>query len=274
MSHLFVVATPIGNLEDISLRALRVLKEVSLVAAEDTRTARILLSHFGIRNNLISYTDHNRARRIPEIVRYLETDDVALVSDAGTPGVSDPGVELAAAAWAAGHAVVPVPGATAVIAALSAAGLPTATFRFAGFFPRNEGDLRKLLASHSGSGDTLVAFESPQRLRRSLGVIAEVLPAARLAICRELTKLHEEFFLGTAASALAHFAEPRGEIVIVIEPVAATASGALDDEALGQEIELMKRLGVTRAQAMALLSPRYKAPRRRLYRLWLEAQER
>jgi 16S rRNA (cytidine1402-2'-O)-methyltransferase len=271
MSQLYVVATPIGNLEDVSLRALRVLREVPLIAAEDTRTARILLYHYGIKNRLLSYTDHNMARRIPEILRHLESADAALVSDAGTPAVSDPGAELVASARAAGHEVSPVPGASAVVAALSASGLSTRSFCFAGFLPRGEGDLRRLLKQHAGAAAALVAFEAPARLRRSLTVIAGEAPAARLAVCRELTKLHEELFIGTAGEALAHFTQPRGEFVLVLEPVAAPAD---DEGALHEEVALMKRLGLSRAQATALLGPRYGVSRRKLYEAWLNADAR
>src|SRR6266545_195181 len=192
MGRLYVVATPIGNLEDVTLRALRVLGEVRIVAAEDTRTAGILLSHHGIKARLVSYTDHNKARRIPELLDHLNQGDLALVSDAGTPAISDPGVDLVAAAREAGHEVVAVPGASAVVAALSIAGLPTTGFRFAGFLPRTAGDLQRLLQEQVRRPETLVAFESPRRLRRTLEVLSAVLPERRIAVCRELTKLHEE----------------------------------------------------------------------------------
>ena len=274
MGRLYVVATPIGNLEDVTLRALRVLHEVSIVAAEDTRTARILLSHHGIKARLVSYTDHNKARRIPELLNHLDEGDVALVTDAGTPAISDPGVDLVAAARKAGHEVVAVPGASAVVAALSIAGLPTTGFRFAGFLPRTAGDLRRLLQEQARDPETLVAFESPRRLRRSLEVIATALPERRIAVCRELTKLHEEVFVGTAQEALTHFLEPRGEIVLLIEGAENDATAAMGDESgAAEEVAEMKRLGLTRSQAMALLGKRYGLARRRLYELWLEAGE-
>ncbi|HWO73453.1 MAG TPA: 16S rRNA (cytidine(1402)-2'-O)-methyltransferase, partial [Dehalococcoidia bacterium] len=217
MGTLYVVGTPIGNLEDVSLRALRVLGAVSLVAAEDTRTAAILLRRHGLEPPLVSYTDHNKRSRIPQILERLKDGDVALVSDAGTPAISDPGVELVAAARAAGYAVEAVPGPSAVVAALSVAGLRADAFRFVGFLPRAAGELRRLLEDSAARAEALVAFESPARLPRTLSLIAEARPQARLAVCRELTKVHEETFVGTAAEALAHFAAPRGEIVIVIE---------------------------------------------------------
>jgi 16S rRNA (cytidine1402-2'-O)-methyltransferase len=271
---LYVVATPIGNLEDVSARALRVLREVSLIAAEDTRTARVLLNRYDVRaRDLISYTEHNRARRIPLIIERLAEADVALVSDAGTPAISDPGIELVAAAREAGYAVVAVPGPSSPVAAVSVAGLRAATFRFVGFLPRARGELRRVLEEQAGRPEALVAFESPQRLRETLAVTAEALPERRIAVCRELTKLHEETFAGTAAEALTHFTEPRGEIVIIIEGGEAGAMSALSDaEALRREVATMRRLGLTRRQASALLAERYGLNRRRLYELWLQGE--
>ncbi|HLF77667.1 MAG TPA: 16S rRNA (cytidine(1402)-2'-O)-methyltransferase [Dehalococcoidia bacterium] len=274
MGRLYVVATPIGNLEDVTLRAIRVLREVNIIAAEDTRTARILLTAHGISARLVSYTDHNKAKRIPELLTHLNEGDIALVTDAGTPAISDPGVDLVAAAREAGFEVVAVPGASAVVAALSIAGLPTLSFTFVGFLPRSPGDLRRLFSEHATRHETLVAFESPQRLRRSLAVIAQSLPDRRLAVCRELTKLHEEVFLGTAAEALAHFAEPRGEIVLVIEgAVAAEATATPDESGLEAEVAEMRRIGLTRSQASALLALRG-ISHRRAYELWLESDAR
>src|SRR3990170_8965311 len=271
MGRLFVVATPIGNLEDVSLRALRVLREAALIAAEDTRTARVLLNRHQLKNRLLSYNDHNKARRIPEILARLAQGDVALVSDAGTPAISDPGVELVAAARAAGHEVVAVPGPSAAVAALSVAGLPTASFRCGGFLPGAAGALRRLLEERAARPETLVAFESPQRLRATLAAVEAALPGRRLAVCRELTKLHEEVFVGTASQALHHFTLPRGEVVLVIEGGEA-AIAAPDDAAVAAEVAEMKRLGLTRAQATALLMSRYGSSRRRADELWLRAE--
>ena len=269
MGTLYVVATPIGNLEDVSLRALRVLSEVALVAAEDTRTAGVFLRHHGLHPRLVSYTDHNKAERIPHILQRLEDAGVALVSDAGTPAISDPGVELVAAARDAGHQVVALPGPSAVIAALSVAGLRCNDFRFVGFLPRTTGELTRLLEDASNRPQTLVAFEAPGRLRRSLAAIDAALPQRRIAVCRELTKLHEETFVGTAAEALAHFAAPRGEIVLIIEGGDAEAPQG-DEAAAIEEIAEMRRLGLSRAQAQPLIERRYKINRRRFYGLWIE----
>lgn len=271
MSHLYVVATPIGNLEDVTLRALRILGEVSLVAAEDTRTAAVFLRHHGLNPRLLSYTDHNKDRRIPLILQRLDEADVALITDAGTPAISDPGVHLVDAARRAGHTIVTVPGAAAPIAALSVSGLGGTAFRFAGFFPRPAGELRRLLTEASQREETLIAFEAPTRLRRALEAIDAVLPGRRIAVCRELTKLHEETFVGTAAEALAHFDATRGEIVVIIEGAGKQDAAAGDDDeaALREEIAAMREAGLTRSQATTLLSRRYQTPRRRLYELWL-----
>ena len=269
MQALYIVATPIGNLEDLSPRALRILREVEVIAAEDTRIARVLLSYFAIRGKrLLSYNEHTRARRIPTIVALLGEKDVALVTDAGTPGISDPGVELVTAARAAGAAVVAVPGPSAPIAALSLAGLPATPFCFVGFLPRSAGDLRRLLAARAEREETLVAFESPRRLRKTLAAIGDVMPDRRLAVCRELTKLHEEVFAGTALEALTHFVEPRGELVIIIEGSTDAAPGTSEPD-LTAEVAEMKALGLRRTQATALLASRHGVSRRRTYELWL-----
>jgi 16S rRNA (cytidine1402-2'-O)-methyltransferase len=274
MSNLFVVATPIGNLEDITLRALRILREVRLVLAEDTRSARILLTKHGIRATLLSYNEHNHKRRLPEILQRLEGgEDIALISDAGTPAISDPGTELAAAVRAAGHNVVPIPGASAPVAALSAAGLRSVSFCFAGFLPRTAGKLRSLLQAQKPRPETLVAFESPERLRTTLTLLSEVMPERRIAVCRELTKLHEEFFVGSPAEALERFTEPRGEVVLIVEgaseaPPTATVSGP----GAAAEASEMRRLGLTRQQASALLTARHGINRRTAYELWLAAK--
>jgi 16S rRNA (cytidine1402-2'-O)-methyltransferase len=270
MSRLFVIATPIGNLEDVTLRSMRVLAEVGLVAAEDTRVAQVLLERHGIRTRLVSYTDHNRRRRIPQLLVRLQDEDVALITDAGTPAISDPGAELVEAARAAGHDVVAVPGPSALVAALSVSGLRVSQFRFVGFLPRAPGELQRVLADAGGRAETLVAFESPARLRRTLAVVAEVMPERRLAVCRELTKLHEETFMGRAAEALSHFDAPRGEFVVVIEGAFAGSqkSGPDKDEVMRELVE-MKRLGLTRAQATALVAHRHGLARRRVYEMWL-----
>lgn len=215
---LYIVPTPIGNLEDITLRALRVLKEAALIAAEDTRTTRILLQHYAIGTPLTSYHEHNKLAKLDAIFAALAAGDVALVSDAGTPGISDPGYELIGAAIARGVRVEPLPGANAVITALVASGLPTDGFVYLGFLPRKAGELRALLESVAAEPRTLVAYESPNRVIAALEAVLETLGDRPLCAARELTKKFEEFQRGTASAVLAHFREkpPRGEFTLVI----------------------------------------------------------
>jgi len=216
---LYVVATPIGNLEDITLRALRILKSVPLVAAEDTRVTRTLFRAHDIHTPLASFHEFTSSSRRGRLIERLAEGDVALVSDAGTPGVSDPGFPLIRDALSAGHEVVPVPGASSVITALVASGLPTHAFCFLGFLPRTSAGRRKLFEQHVESDMTLIVFESPHRVQKALtDLVATFGPDRAIAIGRELTKHFEEVFRGTTATALDHFAQhpPRGEFTIAI----------------------------------------------------------
>ncbi|MCL0034838.1 16S rRNA (cytidine(1402)-2'-O)-methyltransferase [Dehalococcoidia bacterium] len=217
MSTLYVVATPIGNLEDVTLRAIRVLHEVGLIAAEDTRRTKRLLSAYQIKTPLTSYHEHNKRAKLPYLLRALEHGDVALISEAGMPGINDPGYDLVLAAIDRDAKVVPVPGPSAIPAALAVSGLTTEQFIHLGFLPRKKGARRKLLQSIAAEPRTIVAFETPHRLRSALVDLGEVLGERRLAICREMTKLHEEIFRGTVSQAIEHFAKPRGEFTLVIE---------------------------------------------------------
>jgi 16S rRNA (cytidine1402-2'-O)-methyltransferase len=217
VSTLYVVATPIGNLEEVSPRALRILGEVGAIAAEDTRVTARLLARHGIRKPFVSYRAPVERRGLPRVMAELDQHDVALVSDAGTPTLSDPGQALVTAAWAAGHTVVPIPGPSAVTAALSAAGYGGPGFTFLGYLPRKPGELRRLLATLTGDPRPTVAFDSPYRIRKSLAIIAEVMPQRHLTLTRELTKLHEQIVRGTASEVLAELADPaRGEITLVL----------------------------------------------------------
>ncbi len=217
MSRLYVVATPIGNLEDVSARALRILGEVSAIAAEDTRVTSRLLARHGIRKPFISYRAPVERRGLPRVIAALDLGDVALVSDAGTPTLSDPGQALVTAAWAAGHTVVPIPGPSSVTAALSIAGYGGPGFTFLGYLPRKPGEMRRLLATLAGDTRPAVAFESPYRIAKSLAVIAEALPQRSITVTRELTKLHEEVLRGTAAEVLSALGDrARGEFTLVI----------------------------------------------------------
>jgi 16S rRNA (cytidine1402-2'-O)-methyltransferase len=217
LNKLFVIGTPIGNLDDTTARAIRVLGEVGAIAAEDTRITARLLARHGIRKPLISYRAPVERRGLPRVLAALDEYDVALVSDAGTPTVSDPGQALVEAAWSAGHRVVPIPGPSAVTAALSVAGYGGPGFTFLGYLPRKPGEMRRLLATLVDDPRPAVAFDSPYRVVKSLAVIAEILPERRLTVGRELTKLHEEVLRGTAAElAEALDGRARGEFTLVI----------------------------------------------------------
>ena len=218
---LYLVATPIGNLEDITLRALRVLKEVDLIACEDTRQTLKLLSHYGIQTRLVSYHEHNEMTKAAELIVDLEGGaKIALVTDAGMPGISDPGFRLIALAIRHHVPVIPIPGASAFLAALVASGLPTDSFRFSGFLPSKSGQRRKLLETVRESPRTQVFYEAPHRLLETLADVAEILGNERhLVVAREVTKLHEEFLRGRAAEVLAQLkarGEVKGEITLLI----------------------------------------------------------
>ncbi len=217
MGTLFLVATPIGNLEDISARALRILGQVQLIAAEDTRVTRRLLSHFDLHTRLISYFEHNKLTKLDVLLEALDTGDIALVSDAGTPGLNDPGYELVRAALDAGHRVSPVPGPASPIAALIASGLPTDSFLYLGYLPRKAADRKQTLETIALLPYTLIFLETPHRLVDGLKDLRAALGNRRITVARELTKLHEEIWHGSIEAALAHFREPRGEFVLVLE---------------------------------------------------------
>lgn len=216
---LFLVATPIGNLEDITLRALRVLRESRLIAAEDTRHTRTLLDHYQITTPCISYHEHNKLARLDQILAALAEGDVALVSDAGTPAISDPGFELVSTCIAAGFAVSPVPGPSAPVAALVASGLPTERFAYVGFLPRRSPERRALLADMADLALTLVCFEAPHRLLDSLTDMLATLGERRAVVANDLTKRYEELRRGTLSELVTHFSvqRPRGEYTLVIE---------------------------------------------------------
>ena len=269
-STLYLVATPIGNLEDITLRALRILGEVSLIAAEDTRTVRKLLSRHGIhRQRIVSYTERNRRARIPAILAALRDGDVALVSEAGTPAISDPGVHLVEAAAAAGYRVAPVPGPSALTAALAASGLPTRQALYLGFLPRAAGRRRKLLRGLADRTETLVIFEAPHRMKQTLIDLHDLLGDRRVAVCRELTKLYEEIYRGTLAAAREHVRQPRGEFTLVIEGAAeAKPKRELPTDVDAQLRELRAR-GHRARDAVREVTRRTGLSRQQVYRRWL-----
>ena len=268
MGTLYVVSTPIGNLEDLSPRAARVLREVALVAAEDTRVARKLLRRAGSAARTVSYHQHSRPAALKRIMRALDDGDVALVTDAGTPAVSDPGTELVASAADEGHAVVAVPGPSAVTAALAVSGMPSDRFTFVGFLPRRRADRRRELEEAAARPETIVCFETPHRLRAALEDLSAVLGDRQIAVCREMTKLYEETFRGTARAALEHFDEPRGEIAIVIagadEPVE-----QITDAEIEVVLERIAARGVSGRTLVAEAAAATGASRRRVYRLAL-----
>jgi len=265
---LYLVATPIGNLEDITLRALRVLREVQLIAAEDTRHSRKLLTHYQIKTPLLSYHEHNKQARLPELLRRLGAGSVALVSDAGTPGLSDPGYELVQAAVAGGHQVSPIPGPAAPIAALVASGLPTDRFVFLGYLPRKTGEVTRLLKELVSEPRTMLAFEVPHRLRSTLAAMERSFGGDRpIAACRELTKLHEEIVRGTLAEVRAHFAsgEPRGEITLVIAGAGSVVEW--DERAVRQAVAARIAQGLRRSEAAREVAAEAGWPRSTVYRL-------
>ncbi|NIP58545.1 MAG: 16S rRNA (cytidine(1402)-2'-O)-methyltransferase [Gemmatimonadetes bacterium] len=272
MGTLHLVSTPIGNLGDVTRRAAGVLGSVDTVLAEDTRRTRILLEHLGLKTRLRSLHAHNEAQRVEEVLEALERgDELALVSDAGTPGVSDPGARLARAAAEAGHRVVPVPGPSAVLAALAASGLPADRFTFLGFPPRKGGERDALLERVASAAETVVLFESPERLVALLGDLEALCgPDRRVAVARELTKVHEEFVRGTIEEARRYYGEnpPRGEVTVVVE--AAPEAGepdAVDEEAARALARALLDEGHRPSRAAREVSRRLGVPRNLAYEI-------
>ena len=268
MGTLYLVATPLGNLEDITLRALRILKEVALIATEDTRTTGRLLKHFEISCPLVSYYEHNKLARLERILDALAQGDVALVSEAGTPLLSDPGYELVQAALAQGYEVVSIPGPSALTAALPASGLPTDRFLFLGFLPRKSGERRRLLESIQAQPATLIFFEAPHRLRASLIDMVELLgPERMVAVCREMTKIHEEIWRGKLVEARQEWQqrEPRGEFTLVVS--GANPAPAWDQDRV--ETALADRLaaGLSAKAAVGEVTTLCGWPKREVYAL-------
>jgi 16S rRNA (cytidine1402-2'-O)-methyltransferase len=277
MGTLFLVATPIGNLEDITLRALRVLREVSLIAAEDTRHTRKLLTHFEVATPMTSYHEHSGPARTDALVTALATGDVALVSDAGTPLLSDPGQALVRAALEAGHAVVPIPGPSAAIAALVASGLPTDQFTFLGFLPRKSSDRRALLARFAQAPETLILYEAPHRLLACLDDALATLGDRNATLARELTKVHEEFRRGRLSALRAeydHGEAPRGEFTIVISGAEPAVEQETEESLERRAIERIHALlasGVSVRETAVEVARLTGLPRRQVYRLALES---
>ena len=264
MGILYVVATPIGNLEDITLRAIRILREAALIAAEDTRKTRRLLGVHGIVTQVTSYHEANKKAKLGYLMRHLEEGDVALVSEAGMPGMSDPGYELIASAISAGIKVVSVPGPSAILTALVVSGLPVHQFSYFSFLPRSPGERRRLLSSIAEERRTLVVFEAPHRLKESLEDIAKVLGDRKIAVCREMTKLHEEVFRGSVSDALAHFGQPSGEFLVIAGKEPNSQSSDVHED-IRDEVNSLRRQGMRLKEAVAFVGAASGVSKRVLY---------
>jgi len=268
---LYLVATPIGNLEDMTFRAVAILKSVSAIAAEDTRHTGRLLQHFQIATPQVSFHEHNQRQRCAQLVPRLQAgESIALVSDAGTPGISDPGYELVRACIEASIPVVPIPGATAAITGLIASGLPSDRFVFEGFLPGKAKDRRARLESCQRETRTLVFYEAPHRLLATLQAMAACFRGDRpVVLARELTKVHEEFWRGTIAAAIAHYQQhpPRGEFVVIVSGAPAATSLVLTTAELKQELQALLAEGLSRSQASRQLAQATGLPRREIYQL-------
>jgi 16S rRNA (cytidine1402-2'-O)-methyltransferase len=277
MTHgtLYVVATPIGNLEDITLRALRILREVDLIAAEDTRHTRKLLTHYGISTPLTSYYDQIEAEKAPVLIAQLQAgQNVALVSDAGTPGISDPGYRLVKGAWEAGIPIVPIPGASTLTALLSVGGLPTDKFVFEGFLPAKAGQRQKALERLKEEARTLVFFESPHRLLGMLTDLEHILGDRQIVIGRELTKMFEELRRVPVSQVrqLLHDRELKGEVALLVAGWAGT-EGAGETKSVVEEIRLLEKEGLSLKEIAQTVSERRGIPKREVYALGIRLKE-
>jgi 16S rRNA (cytidine1402-2'-O)-methyltransferase len=273
MSTLYLVATPIGNLEDITQRALRILKEVTNIAAEDTRRTGRLLKHYNISTQLISYHEHNADSMLPHLLEKLQSSDLALVSDAGTPLLNDPGYQLVRAALENGHTVTPIPGPSAPIAALVASGLPSDAFLYLGYLPRKSSNRQRLLAEIKTSPYTLIFLETPHRLLAALNDLYSELGDRQVAVARELTKLHEEIFRGKLSEAIARFKAqaPRGEITLVVAG-AVKESGRWTEERMRAALAEHLANGEPPSQIARQLAKKSGWRRREVYNLIIEIQ--
>jgi 16S rRNA (cytidine1402-2'-O)-methyltransferase len=278
MPALYVVATPIGNLEDMTLRAIRILKEVKLIAAEDTRQTRHLLSAYDIKTPTTSYHEHNKLTKLDYVLKRLENEDIALVSDAGMPGISDPGYELIRAVSQHGIPVVPIPGPSVLVTALAVSGLPTDSFLYLGFLPHKAGERRRLLKSKADESATLVLLESPHRVQGSLSDLLDILGDRKIAVCRELTKVHEEIFRGTISQALQHLsvpagpapapARPRGEFTLVIAGKA-EAQPELNAD-IEERLHHLSQAGLPARAAITQIAGETGLSRKELYQVWIK----
>lgn len=273
---LYIVGTPIGNLEDMTFRAVRILQTVDLIAAEDTRHTGKLLQHFQIKTPQISYHDHNRTSRTPELIdRLKQGTSIALVTDAGMPGISDPGYELVKACADEGILVMPIPGATAAMTALSASGLQSDRFVFEGFLPAKEKERRAHLETLLTESRTMIFYEAPHRLQKTLRDMALVLGSdRRITLARELTKLHEEFWRGTVEAAIEHYQsrDPQGEFTLILAGATPTET-PLTEAVLKSELQQLLKQGISRSEASRQLAQQTALPRRQIYQLALQLDE-
>lgn len=275
MGTLFLVATPIGNLEDITLRALNVLRSASLIAAEDTRQTQKLLQRYEIATPTISYHEHNKLSRVRDILNALAAGDVALVSDAGMPGLNDPGYELVQEALSAGHEVSAIPGASAPVSALVISGLPTDAFLYLGYLPRRAVERRRRFQEVAELDYTLIFLETPHRLLEALEDMQAELGDRRIAVARELTKLHEEVIRGTISQVREHFTqnEPRGEFTLVVGGAAAEQEGPWDEEKMATALRAGLVAGQPQSQLAAEIATRSGWNRRDVYRKILDLKD-
>ena len=268
MPTLYIVPTPIGNLEDITLRALRVLEEADLIAAEDTRVTRKLLARYSISTPTTAFHEHNRAQKTPYLLSLLPEKDIALVSDAGTPTINDPGQQLVSAAASAGFDVIALPGPSALTTAIAVSGIHAEGFIYLGYLPARKSDRVRFLSELATEPRTLVAFETPHRLTAALADILDTLGDRRISVCRELTKMHEEVFRGSASGAIAHFTRPRGEFTLVIEGRDDPPPRTSQEDAR-EILARLKERGLTARDAIAQATNATGLSRRQLYAIWL-----
>lgn len=271
MGDLYLCATPIGNLEDITLRALRVLKEVDLIAAEDTRQTKKLCSHYDITTPLTSYHEHNKQQKGQYLIEQLKTGkNIAVVTDAGMPGISDPGYDLVILAVEAGIKVVPLPGAVAAVSALVVSGLPTEQFVFLGFLPRAGKKRKNELLRLAAEERTMIFYEAPHRLRKTLEDFLHALGNRQIVIGRELTKKYEEFWRGELIAALDYFQEPKGEITIVLAGNENSQPEEIFSGSVEEEIELLLSQGMEKMECFKKIAKRRKMSKSEVYSIYLQ----
>lgn len=267
MTTLYIVSTPIGNLEDITLRALRILNEVDCIAAENALSTRILLKHHGIKTKVISYRESNKNVRIPQIINMLHTKTVAIVSDAGTPLVSDPGLELVRAAIHNSIDIVSIPGPSAITASLTSSGISITPFLFVGFLPRQKSKRRIALQNIHFLQYTLVIFEAPHRLTKTLEDMLDILGNRNISISRELTKIHEEIFRDSISNAISFFSNPRGEFTIVVEP-SSTKPSLPNDSDVSDLLQILRDEGLRAREAVNEVVKTHGGSRKEIYKMW------